>query len=462
HYVEGFLDRVSAVAGDEVTLYANTGSPRLSITAYRLGWYKGLGARLVASLGSVRGVVQPPAGLTQGINMVECRWSPTLSFKIEDDWPSGYYLLKLLTKNGYSQWVPFLVRDDESSAPVLVQSSVTTWQAYNLYGGYSLYSSPSGSYEDRSRVVSFDRPYAAADEDGSADLFGNEYPLVALVERLGVDVSYWTDIDLHVRPQLLARHRCLVSLGHDEYWSAVMRDSCEAALHKGLNIAFLGANACYRHIRLAPSPTGPDRRVICYKVASEDPIYGRDPAEATANWPDGPDARPESQLIGIEYQAFGGSGDLVVVDPSSWVFAGTGLGQGSRISDSLGSEFDRYVPGLPSPSNVQLLAHSPTSSVIGPSFSDMSYYTVDGGGGVYASGTAAFVDRLWANQGVLPMPFAPGPVPGATAPITRITENVLSVFSRGPASATHPSSPNWRRFYAPGSTAPPAVDVGST
>ncbi|MGH9293580.1 MAG: N,N-dimethylformamidase beta subunit family domain-containing protein, partial [Acidimicrobiales bacterium] len=187
HYVEGFVDRVSAVAGDEVTLYANTGSPRLSITAYRLGWYKGLGARLVASLGSVRGVVQPPAGLTQGINMVECRWSPTLSFKIEDDWPSGYYLLKLLTKNGYSQWVPFLVRDDESSAPVLVQSSVTTWQAYNLYGGYSLYSSPSGSYEDRSRVVSFDRPYAAADEDGSADLFGNEYPLVALVERLGVD-----------------------------------------------------------------------------------------------------------------------------------------------------------------------------------------------------------------------------------------------------------------------------------
>lgn len=459
HVVEGFVDKVSAAAGDKVTLYANTQSRRLDVSLYRLGWYQGKGARLVESLGSVEGVRQRPAGISAGTNMVECRWSPTLSFRVQDDWPTGYYLAKLTTTGGYAQWAPFVVRDDASRAAVLVQSSVTTWQAYNLYGGYSLYSSPSGSYADRSRIVSFDRPYASGDEDGTADLFGNEYSLVALVERLGVDVAYWTDVDLHARSSQLANHRCLVSLGHDEYWSAAMRDSCQSALAKGLNIAFLGANACYRHIRLDPSPLGPYRHVVCYKVASEDPLYGKDDAAVTANWPDGPVPRPESQLIGVEYQAFGGSGDLVIVSPGSWVFSGTGLKQGSRIANSLGSEFDRYVPGPPSPPNVEILAHSPTSSVIGPSFSDMAYYTVKGGGGVFASGTAAFVDRLWANGNVLPKPFAPGPVPGATAPITRITENVLSLFSRGPASATHPSVANWRRFYSPGSSAPPAVDV---
>ena len=37
----------------------------------------------------------------------------------------------------------------------------------------------------------------------------------------------------------------------------------------------------YRHIRLASSPLGPDRVVICYKVASQDPMYGRNNA---AGW----------------------------------------------------------------------------------------------------------------------------------------------------------------------------------
>jgi hypothetical protein len=466
--IEGYLDHVSAQAGDVVTLYADSRAREISVLAYRLGWYQGYGGRLVADLGHAKARVQPEPHFTPGINMVECHWSPTMRFEVGTDWPPGYYLLRLGTSpQGWSQWVPFLVRDDSSRASFVVQSAVTTWQAYNLYGEYSLYLGPAagGGSEaaNRSRVVSFDRPYPPGWEDGSADLFGNEFPLLALVERHGIDVTYWTDLDLHERPELLANHKCLVSLGHDEYWSSTMRFSCQAALEKGLNIAFLGANACYRHIRLEPSPTGGNRRQVCYKDASEDPLLGKDNAEVTANWGEGPVPRPESQLIGIEYQAFMPAGaplaDLVVTDPGAWVFAGTGLKAGARLRHANGSEFDRYSPGAPSPPNVQILCHSPITSVLGPAYSDMSYYTVKGGGGVFASGSASFVNRLFDNAGMLPQPFAPGPIPGVTAPLTRVTLNVLSELAKGPAAARLPSVPNWDRFYQPGSGAPASVDV---
>jgi hypothetical protein len=470
--LEGFCDTTSAVAGDEVTLYVNSMAPVVKVKAYRLGWYQGKGARLVADLGERPGRVQPAPKFTPGVNMVECDWQPTMRFGVGDDWPPGYYLIRLGSSKGWSQWVPLVVRDDRSRAAIAVKSSVNTWQAYNLWGGYSLYLGPAPgggqSMEYRSRVVSFNRPYPPGSEDGSSDLFGNEYPFVALVERLGLDVTYFTDVDLHETPQRLGGHSCLVSLGHDEYWSATMREACQSALASGLNLMFLGANACYRHIRYEDSsaPAGRDRHQVCYKDAVEDPLYGKDNAAVTANWPSGPDPRPESQFIGIEYQAYQpynvGFQDLVVVDPSSWILEGTGLRAGSRIPSTNGSEFDRYVPGPPSPDNVQIICHSPITSVLGPSTSDMSYYTHPGGGGVFASGTASFVNRLWANPAILPQPFAPGPIPNVTAPLTRITTNLLAEFSKGPLASRKPSVPNWQHFYSPGSSAPPPVDVGGS
>ena len=472
HGIEGFASDVSAVAGDVVTLYVNTSASRYFVDAYRLGWYQGRGGRLVASLGSAPGSRQPAASVAAGVNMVECRWRAGLSFSVERSWPPGYYLLKLTGDNGYSQWVPLVVRDDASEATFVVQSSVTTWQAYNLWGGYSLYgtSAGGGGYSARSRVVSFDRPYPSTWENGSADLFGNEYPFVALAERHGLDVTYWTDIDLHRRPGLLSNHRALVSLGHDEYWSSSMRFGTQAAVDRGLNFAVLGANCCYRHIRLEASPVGPDRREVCYKVATEDPLYGKDDSAVTANWPDGPDPRPECALIGVEYQAYGGSGSYVVVEASSQLLTGTGLQNGDLIPGVLGSEFDSYVPRPPSPANFEIICHATTPSAIGPATADMGYFTKPpgagdrpAGGGVFASGTAAFVNRLWANSGALPVPFAPVALP-ATPVVSRIALNVLAAFARGPASdasLAQPSRANWQQFYASGSGTLSPVEAAS-
>lgn len=465
--IEGFADRTSYQQGDEVGLYVSAAAPEFKAEVYRMGYYGGHGARLVATTRPRGARRQPVPAPTPVTNMIECRWRRSLGLEVGPDWLPGAYLVKLLGSDGSSHYVPFTVRDDASEAAIVVQSSVTTWQAYNLWGGYSLYGgAPTGALADRSRVVSFDRPYRNPDENGSGDFLGNEYPFIYLCEREGLDVTYWTDVDLHERPELLARHRLLVSLGHDEYWSWQMRfDGVMDHLRTGTNVAFLGANACYRQIRLEPSPLGANRREVCYKDAQADPIYPKDPKLATGvSWATDPVPYPESEMIGIMYQAYGADAPFVVADASSWAFAGTGLRDGESISvpgggrQVVGSEFDGFEPALPGPRNVDILAHSPTASVAGRLFSDASYYTRDRGGGVFATGTASWVQLLWDGAPALDGALSFGVSP-AVRPLTRITLNVLAELSAGPAGLRRPSTGNWRRFYSPTTPAVRSVDV---
>ncbi|MHB1446104.1 MAG: N,N-dimethylformamidase beta subunit family domain-containing protein [Acidimicrobiales bacterium] len=461
HAMEGYADHVSAQARDKVTLFVNTVAPTFHVEAYRMGWYQGLGGRLIWKSAEVTGRRQPAAEFTPGINMIQCAWAPSLSFGVDRTWPPGNYLLKLVGSDGQQQFVPLTIRDDASTAAFVVQNSVTTWQAYNLWDGYSLYYGPQGSgqtYANRSRVVSFDRPYALAQVDwanGASDWLGNEFPFLMLAERLGLDMTYWTDVDFAVNPGLLTRHKALISLGHDEYWSASMLDGALAARNAGVNFAFLGANACFRHIRLAASPTGPDRQVICYKVATEDPLYGVDNADVTANWPSGPVPRPESILIGDMYQSNPVDAAMVASDASAWGLAGAGLAAGDAMPHVVGSEFDAYQPGLAGPTNLEIWAHSPLVCRGAPGHSDMTWYTQAGGGGVFATGTNWWVNKLGDNRGLFPAPLVPKAIPGVTTPLTTITRNVLSVLGTGPADALRPSVANWQTFYPVGSGSGP-------
>ncbi|HUZ19361.1 MAG TPA: N,N-dimethylformamidase beta subunit family domain-containing protein [Acidimicrobiales bacterium] len=466
--IEGFVDQVSYRQGDEITLYVSSVAPDFRADVYRMGYYQGLGGRRVHSTRELPGIVQRVPAASGDVHLVECAWRPSAKLRVGSDWAPGQYLIKLVGSGGERRYVPFTVRDDSSSAAIVVQSSVTTWQAYNLWGGYSLYGGGStGDLADRARVVSFDRPYERPDPNGSGDFIGNEFPFVYLAERHGLDVTYWTDVDLHARPHLLANHRCLVSLGHDEYWSWQMRfDGAAAALAKGVNLAFLGANACYRQIRFEDSALGPNRRVVCYKDYKADPIYATDPKLATgASWQEDAVSLPESELIGVMYQAYGADAPLVVADASSWVFAGTGLrdkeavhGVPAANQNVVGSEFDGFEPRLPGPRNVTILAHSPAPSVGGQLYSDMSYYTRPGGGGVFATGTARWVQLLWDGAASLDAALSFGVSP-AMRPLTQITLNVLAAFARGPASRHHPSTANWQRFYSPSVAPVRSVDV---
>lgn len=434
--IEGFADMVSAQRGNVVTVYVSTRAKMFRVEAYRIGYYQGTGGRFIWGSSRQPGHDQPSPARTPGTNMVEAPWSPSLRIHIGKAWPQGVYMLKLVASDGAQSYVPLTVRDDSSHAALVIQNSVTTWQAYNTWGGYSLYRGADGSFGTRSRVVSFDRPYVG--RRGSADFFWIESPLVFLAERLGLDVTYWTDIDLHQRPGLLMNHRALISLGHDEYWSSDMRRGALYARAHGINLAFLGANDVYRHIRLISSPLGKDRRQVNYKVASEDPLFGVDDAEVTSQWREGPVPRPESVLLGGLYQCNPVHADMVISVASSWVFAGAGLDNGDRLPGAIGLEYDRVDGRFATPASVQILAHSPLTCRGRSDYADLTYYTTRSGGGVIDIASQTWITLLTCQE--------PQETTRCDRQAVRITANILRMFAKGPAGIDHPSKPNLERF----------------
>ena len=120
-----------------------------------------------------------------------------------------------------------------------------------------------------------------------------------VAEQAGIPLGYATDVDLHADPSLLDGARGMVTLGHDEYWSTNMRTAATVARDHGVNLAFLGGNEVYRHIRFEATPLGPNRLEINYKSFAEDPYSKTDPLEATQDWRLPPNPRPESVLDGL-------------------------------------------------------------------------------------------------------------------------------------------------------------------
>jgi hypothetical protein len=393
-----------------------------------MGWYGGLGARLIWMSPELPGALGAAPTVDATTNMVEANWRDPLAIGIGSEFVPGCYLFKLVASTGQARFVPLTVREDANYSAYLVVNAVTTWQAYNDWGGHSLYlgvGRGGTSYANRSRIVSFDRPYST---NGAPDFLGFELPVVRLVERLGLDITYTTSVDMHRHPELLADHKALISLGHDEYWSKQMRDGAETARDHGVNLAFLGANAAFRQIRFEASPLGADRHEVCYKSAAEDPLARTNPSLTTVNWREPPVTRPENQLIGEQYECNPVSADMVVTDPTNWVFAGTGLQRGSRLPGLVGGEYDRFYPATGVPKTVEILAHSPLTCRGRPSYADMTYYTAPSGAGIFDTGTQAWTTRLDpAHQ---------------LQPVIDITTNVLLTFGHGPAGLQHPSQPN--------------------
>ena len=254
------------------------------------------------------------------------------------------------------------------------------------------------------------------------------------LESLGLDLTYWTDVDLHARPELLANHRCLFSLGHDEYWSQPMRQGAAQANANGVNLAFLGANACYRQIRLESSSVGPNRLQVCYKSAAEDPMATQRAVAHHGQLGPGPGERPRVHAHRLHVPVrrcdgrHGGHRRVVVA-----LRRVQSQATGTRFPkvDSRGVRPLR--PVLPGPRNADVLAHSPVPGQ--GNWSDVTYYTAPGnGGGVLASGSASFVGQL-STTGVIPPIVIPGPTPGVTDVFRRAMENVYGRFGLGPASS---------------------------
>ena len=446
HAIEGYADHVSVLPGQPFRLLVSTTAPRYRVTVLRMGWYGGAQARQLWASGQRRGARQPAARVTPGTNMVTAPWRPSMTVSTAG-WPPGDYLLRLDASTGAQRYVPITVRSPSTAGKVVLINDVTTWQAYNRWGGYDLYGGP-GGFGDRARAVSFDRPYAHEPSDNGAGWFMSyDRPAVAFAEKSGVPLAYETDVDLHADPGLLRGARAVFSLGHDEYYSSAMRQSLMNARAAGVNLAFLGANAVFRHIRFAASRLGPDRVVICYKAAAEDPLSGKDNSETTQDWREPPDPRPESVLTGVFYECNPVSAPYVVYDARNWIFAGTGARDGTSFPGLVGPEYDRVNPSVPVPRPIQVLAHSPLTCGGRSSYADSAYYTAPGGAGVFAAGTMRWVCSLDRTCG--------HGVNRAAAAFTDVaTTNLLRVFAAGPAGRAHPAQDNLKRVK------PSPVSVG--
>jgi hypothetical protein len=455
--IAGFADAVYAADGQQVSLFVSTVARSFRVEAYRMGYYGGAGGRLVWRSGWLPATVQPPCTRATGTNLVSCeRWRPSLSQRLGPQFVQGDYLFKLVGSGGQQSYVPLTVWDPESRAAYLIKNDVLTWQAWNPFAGYDFYAGvgqcPAGVYPlcSRARIVSFDRPYAIG--RGAGVFPTSELPLVQFMEQRGLDVAYATDLTVIEHPQVLLQHRALLSLGHDECWELGERRAAIEAQRHGVNIAFFGASAMLRHVRVQPSSLGRDREVVDYRDATADPLAGHgDPLQVTGNtWGSPPANWSADEFVGARYVGFlepnAPAAPFVVADASAWIFAGTGACDGTAIPGVLASDIDGFNPDA-HPADEQILGHSPVSVGAAEAnvawgsvtYSNMTYYTDPSSyAGVFDSGNNNWIAAL------TPCPRAQHVC--AAGFVQRVTANLLHLLGQGPAGRTMPSRPDWQRL----------------
>jgi hypothetical protein len=434
--IAGYSTAASGTPGTRVGLKVSTSAANYRVIAYRLGAYTGGTGREVWRSGVRRGKEQAaPVMQPASTRTVVAPWKRDLTVDT-DGWDPGLYVFKLRTGTGYEVLIPYVVRSPSAAGTVALVAPITTWQAYNEWGGYSLYDGPDA--DRRSLAVSFDRPYNGA--TGANDYRTAAVPIIVRAERLDIPLSYFTNVDLHTTPGLLDGATGYVSMGHDEYWTTTMRSAVTEARDAGTNLAFFGANTMYWRIRLEDRETGPARVVVGYRSdAALDPSRDEQPREATARFRDAPMPNPEQELTGMMYECYPVDTDYVVASPQWWGFRGTGVAQGDRIPGLVGPEADRVYPTGTLPHPLQILSHSPYSCGGVMTVAESTFYTAPSGAGVFNAGTlrwgCAMVDRCEHPLGATTARF-----------VEVVTGNVLRAFATGPAERRHPVHDNVRDF----------------
>jgi hypothetical protein len=306
--IVGFATDISVNHGDAVHFKINTPSIAYNIEIYRMGYYGGLGARRLATISPSVTLPQPqPDCLSDSTTgLIDCaNWQESASWTVPADAPSGIYFAKLnrLDASGRNH-IYFIVRSDESQSDLLFQTSDTTWEAYNTYGGNSLYVGlPAG----RAYKVSYNRPFInrAANNVRSSPFYA-EYPMVRWLEANGYDVSYFAGVDTDRFGQTLLRHKVFLSVGHDEYWSAGQRAAVETARGAGVHLAFFSGNEIFWKTRWEPSidvNATAYRTLVSYKETHANQKIDPTPAW-TGTWrdprfsPPADGGRPENALTG--------------------------------------------------------------------------------------------------------------------------------------------------------------------
>jgi hypothetical protein len=353
-FVQGYANQLSVRAGEEIALHLSSSAPSVNIVIERLGATK----EKVWEQENVATSVQP---IPDRASSDGCKWPESVRLNISDSWTSGYYQATLHASHGGSDarsTLFFIVRSPQpgSSSKILLQLATNTYNAYTNWGGHSLY-----AYHDRDGLqghrVSFDRPISSQFENW-------EGPFIRWAETNGIRLEYAANSDLEFHPEILAKYRLVLSVGHDEYWSSPMRDHLEQFIADGGNVAFFSGNTCCWQVRSEDD----GRSLTCWKQnASVDPLFRSDQEHLLSTlWSHHRVGRPENQLTGVGFlwggyhrshgEMMDGPASYEIHRPDHWVLEGTGLGHGDRFGGRdtiVGYECDgcemRWEGGLPYP-----------------------------------------------------------------------------------------------------------------
>jgi hypothetical protein len=437
--VDGYVARQAVAAGEVERIYVNApGAQSVTLRVYRMGWYGGDGGRLVLETGAVPISRQPPCRHRRATGLTECRWHPTLSFPIPAALPSGVYIVKLEASDGAQSDSIFVVRA-RPPAPLLVELPTATWEAYNTWGGDSLY--PGGSRRvgvtgTRQGVeVSFDRPYAS--QTGAGQFFVREVAMVRFLERYGYPLSYTTIESIDAEPGQLAGAHAVLDVGHSEYWSERAERALAAARDRGTNLIFMSSDTMGWRARFErATAASSEARQAAHRITSYKEHAFLDPLDRA---PSGLFPHGGANLVGSAYNGcitprLGGPGPPVyhyfAWTPAAslkpdWLFAGTGITAATSIPGIVGYELDQRTRATPRGAVVvgsgsgqcRPIGTSPTRGTIAES----TLYTARSGAFVFATGTLGWLYALSL------VPQASPDVPRAPDPrVVAMTRNLLA------------------------------------
>jgi hypothetical protein len=436
--VEGYVAKQAVASGETQRLYVNApGAQTVTLRVYRMGWYGGDGGRPVLETGAVPVSAQPPCRHRYETGLTECRWRPTLSFPIPSALVSGVYIVKLEASDGAQSDCIFIVRS-RPPAPLLVELPTATWEAYNAWGGDSLYAGTRkvGITGTKQGVeVSYDRPYAS--QTGAGQFFVREVAMVRFLERYGYPVSYTTVESLDAEPRQALGPRAVVDAGHSEYWSERAARALAAARDAGTSLIFISSDTMAWRVRFErATPASSQRGEAAHRFTSYKEHASLDPLDRA---PSGLFPLGGANLVGTAYNGcitprLGGPGPPIyryfswTPDRSlkpDWLFAHAGVGAATSIPGILGYELDQRTHATPrgtltvgsGSGRCSPIGTSPTKGTIGES----TLYTARSGAFVFATGTLGW------EYGLEPVPQASPDVPRAPDPrVVAMTRNLLA------------------------------------
>jgi hypothetical protein len=314
HYdaVEGYCDRLSCAAGDVIGLCTSTRSKRFRVAVTRWGAHREpvWEQRIVSG----REQVTPGDADANG-----CDWDVTVDIPTDPTWRSGLYLVEMtvddaaVTPDRRASYACFVLRPTHRAERMLYVVATNTWNAYNDWGGRSLYTGGhrvsfrrpfgrgmlmrpdvvgAGRDDRKSRPR---RPGEAPDVDGdayqrfrhehgypgymgSAGWFTYDRRFVEWAESGGYQLDYAISSDLATVPGVLDGYALVVGAGHDEYWPAGQRDAIEDFVGAGDNYASFSGNTMFWQVRLEGDrpDEAPDDAMVCHKYRAhlDDPVLG--------------------------------------------------------------------------------------------------------------------------------------------------------------------------------------------